>query len=80
MTDHTTYLLADPLRAPFTPEQVEILNRYQERGDLHPYTCPNWHGEPAVRRNLVATESGWICRHCAYTQNWAHGLHCEKTG
>jgi hypothetical protein len=75
MTDHKTRLIADPLRAPWTAEQVETLNRYQASGLMHPYTCPNWHGEPVERRNLLATEAGWTCRHCDYKQDWAHDHH-----
>lgn len=68
--------LAPPrLRAPFTPEQVDMLNRYQADDTVHGYTCEHWHGDPASRRLLVATTRGWICRYCDYTQNWAHGSH-----
>lgn len=70
-----TFLAPPSVRAPFTPEQVEILNKHQADQTQHPYTCENWHGEPVERRNLVATEQGWICRHCSYRQNWAHGSH-----
>lgn len=78
MTDRTTRLIPEPIRAPWTVEQVEALNRYQVSGLMHPYTCEQWHGEPAERRNLVATTDGWVCRHCAYKQNWAHGFHMEE--
>jgi len=27
------------INAPFTPEQVEFLNQYQESGRFHPFTC-----------------------------------------
>lgn len=73
----STHLIAPPLRAPFTDEQVAILNAYQQRDDVHPYTCEAWHGEPAERRNLVATKDGWRCRHCTYRQDWAHSIHFE---
>lgn len=63
------------LRAPWTAEQVEALNRYQTEGWMHPFTC----GNPARTNdnhphggNLVATQSGWICEDCDYTQDWAH--------
>lgn len=77
MEDHKTYLAPPSVDAPFTLEQIAVLNAYQARDDAHPYTCENWHGEPASRRNLVATEAGWICPHCSYTQKWAHGSHFE---
>lgn len=56
------------LEAPWTPEQVQALNDYQNEGWMHPFSCPRGHG------NLVATVEGWICRPpaCDYTQNWAH--------
>jgi hypothetical protein len=73
--DARTYLAPPSVRAPWTDEQVAILNAHQARDDVHPYTCENWHGEPVERRNLVATNDGWICRHCTYTQKWAHGSH-----
>jgi hypothetical protein len=68
----TTHLVHEPIRAPWTAEQVDALNRRQADGALHPYTCEHWHGDPAERRNLVATTRGWICRYCDYTQTWAH--------
>jgi hypothetical protein len=64
--------MVDVLRAPWTPEQVEALNRFQQRGDVHAFTCLNDHGD--LGRTLLATEQGWICPHCDYTQNWAHSL------
>ena len=51
----------------FTKEEVENLNSYQESGIFHQFTCGNNHdGE----RNLVATQEGWICPSCDYTQDW----------
>lgn len=69
MTDART------IHAPFTPEQVEALNRWQRNPLLHPYTCGKRTGHPWDPEGdygvLVATEAGWICRHCDYTQDWA---------
>jgi hypothetical protein len=33
--------MSDPdlIHAPFTPEQVKNLNKYQEMGNFHPFTC-----------------------------------------
>lgn len=73
MEDHRTRLAPNRIRAPFTPEQVDALNAHQADGRMHPYTCVQWHGEPADRRDLVATTRGWICRYCDYQQDWAHG-------
>ena len=53
-----TRLAAERIRAPFTPEQVDALNLQQADPRRHPYTCEEWHGEPAARRNLVATTRG----------------------
>lgn len=62
------------IKAPWTGEQVDALNRHQGRYDLHPYTCENYHGKDVERRTLVATVRGWICRYCDYQQDWAHDL------
>lgn len=63
--------------APWTKEQVDGLNRYQKSGLFHPFTCANDHGGDRV---LVATEKGWVCERCAYTQNWAHEFMVRKRG
>lgn len=60
--------MAKMAEAPFTPEQVESLNGFQKCGCVHPFTC----GGDKCRSDLVATEEGWVCPNCDYTQNWAH--------
>lgn len=61
--------------APFTPEQVEGLNKFQAHRHVHPFTCG---GDRTDEKHLdgegrlVATEAGWICPYCDYTQDWAH--------
>lgn len=64
--------MSDTIHAPWTPAQVEALNTYQRSGYFHPYTCgkrDQWeHGEG----ELIATENGWVCPDCSYTQDWAH--------
>ena len=62
--------MQDKITTPFTEEQVEALNAYQEEGRFHPFTC----GNDSRHRNLVATPEGWRCPDCDYTQNWAHGF------
>lgn len=57
------------MNTPWTPEQVAALNASQARTDRHPYTC----GNDSRHRVLVATENGWVCPDCDYTQGWAHG-------
>jgi rubredoxin len=68
------------IRAPFTPSQVKALNDYQHSGLMHPFTCRNrGDGSHRPRKGedlgeLVATEAGWVCQDCDYTQDWAHGF------
>ena len=56
------------IQSPFTVEQVESLNGYQKAGPFHPFTC----GTDSCRHDLIATEEGWVCPECDYTQCWAH--------
>lgn len=70
------------IQAPFIPDQVQILNERQCHVDtmlpmFHPFTCPqrsdDVHDESGGDRGLlIATERGWICPFCGYSQNWAH--------
>lgn len=71
----------------WTKETVDQLNEYQKNQFVHPYTCGtpdcgiwkdclNWEGKPHkvfFRSVLIATENGWICDKCDYTQNWFIG-------
>lgn len=60
---------------PWTPEQVESLNLFQKRRDIHPYTCGTKEKHnPGDDENLVATALGWRCPSCDYHQNWAHEM------
>jgi hypothetical protein len=71
-TEMTTY-------APWTKEQVDVLNANQAKGHIHPFTCGrrsnnqhNWYdGDVGT---LLATRSGWVCRDCDYTQDWAYNF------
>jgi hypothetical protein len=54
--------------APFTPTEVATLNEFQQSGIWHAFTCRN----EQCGRVLVATEAGWVCPGCSYTQDWAH--------
>ena len=68
------------IKAPWTPEQVEQLNKWQNAGYVHPFTCGSpSHIEECKRRKepdndgaLVATTAGWECPCFRYTQNWCH--------
>lgn len=66
--------MPDIIRAPFTPEQVDALNRFQRADGMHPFTCGELHvpGAPI----LIARADGWHCsdpygEECGYTQDWA---------
>lgn len=61
--------------APFTPEQVVALNKYQENGTFHPFTCGGENCNRSEREDdgvLLATKEGWICGCGKYKQLWAH--------
>ena len=62
------------IKAPFTPEQVLALNRWQNAGYIHEFTCANRgdgkHGDG--NGVLIATVRGWICQFCDYEQDWCH--------
>lgn len=64
------------IKAPFTEEQVKSLNFYQENQKYHPFTCGSGNRIDDKHLDgqgiLLATENGWICKYCSYTQNWAH--------
>jgi hypothetical protein len=69
--------MTDMIRAPWTPEQVAALNRFQAEGGMHPFTCGNDHATGAL--HLVAHEDGWHCwlPDCDYRQDWAHAFMAE---
>lgn len=56
--------------APWTPAEVDSLNRFQRTGHIHEFTCRFEHKE--ADRTLFATRWGWRCPHCDYQQGWAH--------
>jgi hypothetical protein len=70
------------IEAPFTKEQVDKLNRYQNQNGIHPFTCMSPNDIPECLRKkrdadgrkvsdgvLTATEEGWICPCGKYTQD-----------
>ena len=61
--------------APWSGEQVSALNTFQQRGNIHPFTCGAVHSSGRSPL-LVATSAGWICPDpsCDYTQDWAHAF------
>jgi len=58
------------IKAPFTKDQITALNRYQQAGFMHPFTCPGERN--CNNRNLIARRTGWVCACGAFTQDWAH--------
>jgi len=62
------------IRAPWTSEQVDALNAFQERGGMHPFTC-GAEAHP-VHLVLLAHRDGWRCSDpaCGYRQDWAHAF------
>lgn len=64
------------MKTNFTKEIVEQLNKRQQEGTFHPYTCDRSFLECETRFNhlkdgvLIATENGWICPCGKYKQNW----------
>lgn len=48
---------------------------------MHPFTCGSGNRTDSNHLDgqgkLVATESGWICPFCEYTQDWAHSFMLE---
>jgi hypothetical protein len=65
--------------APWTDEQVESLNNYQISGVFHEFTCGGKVDGKDCREPLIATRDGWICKKCAYRQNWAHKWMTDNT-
>lgn len=72
----------DQIKAPFTPEQVEVLKLWQACDWVHPFTCggdrsDQAHQDYAKLHNLrdtgilVPSTTGWTCPVCGYTQDWA---------
>lgn len=63
----------------FSKEIIEKLNKQQQDGKFHPYTCNRNFPECEVVLDpsnylkdgiLIATEKGWICPCGKYKQNW----------
>ena len=65
----------EQVKAPWTPEQVAALNLFQQDPWLHPFTCGSGNRTDEhhtdMEGRLIATENGWLCPFCAYTQDWA---------
>lgn len=65
------------ITAPWTPEQVDLLNAAQKNQYLHAFTCPGdgpGCGSMHETRDLIATVDGWICTCGRYRQKWAYAI------
>jgi hypothetical protein len=54
------------IKAPFTQDQVNHINEFQESNIVHPFTCGN---DGSI---LFAHCAGLECSSCDYTQDWVH--------
>lgn len=59
------------IKSPFTDEQVKALNEYQHSGAFHEFTCGSLIHPMGKDNLLIATNNGWKCPNCDYTQDWA---------
>lgn len=61
------------ISAPWTTDQINSLNAFQQATAFHEYTCNK------CRSPLQATEEGWICpdSNCNYIQDWAHDFSAD---
>ena len=65
------------IQAPFSPQQVDQLNKWQSAGFVHEFACEYRSDSSHGELPLVATVRGWICPYCEYTQPWAHDFMTE---
>lgn len=65
--------------SPWTDEEVDSINAWQESNAVHPFTCPCDHPETDDHVSLVATEASLFCPECDYEQNWVHGFMVDGT-
>jgi hypothetical protein len=64
-------MTGDRWDAPFTADQIAVLERWQDCGVVHPYTCG---GDHDTEHKLIPLTCGWVCPDpsCVYSQTWAH--------
>ena len=60
--------MEQPVKAPWTEDQVNSANEFQKAGIFHPYTCGK------CRDDLVATPEGWKCSCGQWHQDWAEPM------
>ena len=63
------------IHAPFTTEEAQNINRFNNSGAMHPFTCAREHLTQGLSLVAVAGQ-GWVCpsARCDYTQDWAYGF------
>ena len=76
--------MLNKIYAPFTVEQVEMLNDWQISFNVHPYTCPNrgesLHGENERDQGVLnVSQDGLKCQDCGYLQLWAFDYKIPKS-
>jgi hypothetical protein len=75
--------MSHTIEKPWTQEQADALNHFQQFGRMHPFTCGSGNRIDAAHLDregvLFATPNGWICPYCDYRQNWAHDFMFHKT-
>ncbi len=67
----------DRVKAPFTDEQVERINKFQESNAFHPYTCMGAYcnrSKVPYGGRLIATNEGFICPCGKYAQDWCNSF------
>lgn len=65
--------MSDDIRhAPFTDDEVRILDLWQKNDYLHPYTCCNH--DP-----MKATTEGLKCDECGRLQEWVHDFSLRES-
>jgi hypothetical protein len=71
VTDVEPYIPLDEpayVYAPWSDEQVENINYYQQAGAFHPFTCRCPH--PVRNSRLKAFSERLFCEHCKFEQLW----------
>jgi hypothetical protein len=58
--------------APFTDEEVRILDLWQKNDYLHPYTCCD-------HKPMTATSEGLKCDDCGKLQEWVHDFSLRES-
>ncbi len=53
-------------RAPYSQDEIDLVNWYQTDSPYHPYTC-SWNHATAT---MQMTKDGLVCPSCKLVQNW----------